>query len=499
MTIPPVLVKDDSMIVRELFGCQARERKTSKRLWLYAAGLLIRRVIVGACPLRFSNPERAPNAEHVPQWTFIIPQGMAKSSCHFLMPEQSSQKSSVLKRYGLVALAFFHIAVGRGLHGTFGVFFVAMLDTFGWSRAATAGAISLAIVFEGACLPWAGALIDRIGGRKTLMLGGLVLATGLAFSSTISSIWQFYFWVGMVCAVGIALIGMVPHVAILSREFPQRRGTALGIAWAGGGVGIVLLVPLTQLMIDNWSWPVAYIGLAAITALLVIPPVQLFMPSTKGSARAGTGSNRTRVQGDQSSDWTVKRALTNSAFWLLFIARTLASLGNQIIVTHQIAHTVDVGYAKVFAASIFGLMGVISIGGRIMFGYLADVMRRELVFTLVQVISAVGTLALLALDDNRTGWLLYIYAVCYGLGQGSRALVLSAISADIFQGKHFGQIFGFFTFSIGLGGAIGAWLGGFLFDVTGSYAIPFWASLACLLVSVLIVLASKRVVMAQKQ
>jgi predicted MFS family arabinose efflux permease len=198
-------------------------------------------------------------------------------------------------------------------------------------------------------------------------------------------------------------------------------------------------------------------------------------------------------------DWTVKRALTNPAFWLLFVARTLASMGNQVIVTHQIAHVVDIGFAKVFAASIFGLMGVISIVGRILFGYLADVMRREMVFTWVQIISAVGILALLVMRDNSLPWLLYLYAVCYGLGQGSRALVLSAISADIFHGRHFGAIFGYFTFSIGLGGAIGAWLGGFLFDVTHSYVVPFWVSLACLVVSVFIVLAGSRIVKAQKK
>jgi MFS family permease len=413
------------------------------------------------------------------------------------MAQETNEKVLRFRRFGLVALAFFHIAVGRGLHGTFGVFFVAMVDAFGWSRAVTAGAISLAIIFEGACLPWAGGLIDRIGGRKTLLLGGLVLATGLAFSSTISAIWQFYFWVGIVCAAGIAMVGMVPHVAILSREFPQRRGTALGIAWAGGGVGIVLLVPVTQLMIDAWGWPVAYLGLAAITVALIIPPVQLFLPKTGHRAASASREDRTGARDPQ--DWTVKQALLNPAFWLLFTARTLASLGNQIIVTHQIAHAVDVGYAKVFAASIFGLMGVISIGGRILFGYLADVMRREMVFTWVQIISAIGTLALLAMHDADMPWLLYLYAVCYGLGQGSRALVLSAISADIFHGKHFGAIFGFFTFSIGLGGAIGAWLGGFLFDVTGSYRVPFWASLACLMISVFIVLASSRIVAAQKR
>jgi len=373
---------------------------------------------------------------------------------------------AAMKRYGLVALAFLHIAVGRGLHGTFGVFFVAMLDAFGWSRATTAGAISLAIIFEGACLPYAGGLIDRIGGRKTLILGGAVLFIGLGFASTISSIWQLYFWIGIVGAAGIALIGMVPHVAIITRNFPERKGTALGIAWAGGGVGIVLLVPVTQLMIDRWGWSPAYLGLAVITAFLVIPPVLYFLPPAAPGESAQGVEAAAGIESVTSPGWTVKRALTNSAFWLLFIARTLASLGNQVIVTHQIAHAVDVGYSKVFAASIFGLMGVVSIGGRIMFGYLADVMNRQLVFTWVQIISALGIFALLALHDASMPWLLYVYAVCYGLGQGSRALVLSAISADIFHGKHFGAIFGYFTFSIGLGGAVGAWLGGFLFDMT---------------------------------
>jgi MFS family permease len=416
------------------------------------------------------------------------------------MAQVTTSLKEAVRRYGLVALAFLHIGVGRGLHGTFGVFFVAMLDAFGWSRAATAGVISLAIIFEGACLPYAGGLIDRLGGRKTLIAGGIILFVGLGFASTVSALWQFYFWIGIVSAAGIALIGMVPHVAIISREFPQRRGTALGIAWAGGGVGIVLLVPVTQLMIDKWGWSWAYIGLALITAFLVIPPVQLFMPSSRSIKPAEvTPSATTSAQKDApvAADWTVKRALTNSAFWLLFIARTLASMGNQVIVTHQIAHAVDVGYAKVFAASIFGLLGVISIGGRILFGYLADVMNRQMVFTWVQVISAAGILALLAVHDTSAPWLLYIYAVCYGLGQGSRALVLSAISADIFHGKHFGAIFGYFTFSIGLGGAAGAWLGGFLFDMTHSYTIPFWVSLACLIISIFIVWASARAVSSQ--
>ncbi len=152
------------------------------------------------------------------------------------MAQVTTSRLGALTRYGPVALAFLHIGVGRGLHGTFGVFFVAMLDAFGWSRATTAGAISLAIIFEGACLPWVGGLIDRFGGRRTLMSGGLVLFVGLGFASTISSIWQFYFWIGIVSAAGIPLIGMVAHVPLIPREF---SGTAAaprsGMPGAGRG------------------------------------------------------------------------------------------------------------------------------------------------------------------------------------------------------------------------------------------------------------------------
>ncbi|HEX2243046.1 MAG TPA: MFS transporter, partial [Gammaproteobacteria bacterium] len=357
------------------------------------------------------------------------------------------------------------------------------------------------IIVEGIFHPVVGTLTDRLGGRKTLVLGGVVLAMGLACSATISSVWQFYFWVGIVSAAGISLIGMVPHVAIISRHYANRKATALGVAWAGGGVGIFLLVPATAAMISRWGWPSAYVGLAVVVVILVIPAVLFFLPANhvQSSAKAG-GAHEVKPDKHeaQEGDWTVRQALTNSSFWLLFTARVLASMGNQVIVTHQVAHAVDVGYPKIFAASIFGIMGVVSILGRIGFGYLSDVMRREVVYTWVQVVSAVGTLALMATTDNSLPILLYIYAVFYGLGQGSRALVLSAISIDVFKGKNFGAIFGYFTLSVGVGGAIGAWLGGYLFDVTHSYMIAFSISFACLIISIIVVWMSTRNIKAQR-
>jgi len=387
----------------------------------------------------------------------------------------------------LVALAFLHIAVSRGISGSFGVFYVALIEAFGWSRAATASAISLQIISEGISFPFAGSLIDRLGPRRTLILGGSVLALGLALTSTVSSIWELYLWMGVVTALGLALIGMVPHVAILSREFSQHRGTALGLAWMGGGLGIMLLVPLAQIMIGNWGWSLAYVGFAVVAALLVIPPVPLLF--TPGSKMSGAPAP---PQTENPTDWTVKQALRSSTFWLLFGSRILASVGNQIVLTHQIAHAVDVGYPKLFAASIFGLMGVVSIFGRLLFGYLTDVMKSETVFAWVQATSLIGIAALLVLHDDSSPGLLYTYALFYGLGQGSRALVLSAISADLFLGKSFGAIYGYFTLSVGIGGGFGAWIGGFIFDATKSYFAAFLFSMACAVLAAIGVWASKR-------
>ncbi len=388
---------------------------------------------------------------------------------------------SPFRRYAMISLSFAHMIVSRGLHGSLSIFYVAILQAFDWSRAATAGAISLLIIVEGIGDPIVGSLTDRLGPYKTLVLGGIILSLGLALSATISSLWELYLWVGVVTALGICFIGMVPHVAMLSRAFSKHRGIALGVAYAGGGLGITLIVPLSQLMISAWGWSMAYLGLAAVTLILVLLPVQLFF--TGGS----TSPAHAVAQTASENDWTVNQALRSPAFWLLFICRILASLGNQIVVTHQMAHAVDLGYSKLFAASIFGLMGVFSIFGRILFGYLSDRMRGETVFTWVQVVSSVGILALLAMKDSSLPAMLYAYAVFYGLGQGSRALVLSAISANIFLGKSFGAIYGYFTISIGIGGAIGAWLGGFIYDVTQSYFRAFSLSIVIFALSVVIV------------
>jgi MFS family permease len=382
------------------------------------------------------------------------------------------------RRYGLVVLAFLHLAVTRGIRGAFSVFYVALLEAFGWSRGLTAGALSLGAIFEGLSFPFVGFLTDHFGGRATLVLGGFVLALGLGLSATISSLWELYLWVGLVTALGLGLIGMVPHVAILSREFPRNRGTVLGFAYAGTGFGAMLFVPLTQIMVGSWGWPRAYAGLAVLTVFLVIIPAWLFFAPVRRAPVA------VEKETEKEPDWTVRQALRTPVFWLLFGSRMLASTATNLVTTHQIAHAVDIGYTKLFAATIFGLMGIFSIFGKVFFGYLADHMRREAVFTWVQVVSCLGIAALMAAQDTSFPRFLYAYAFLFGLGAGSRALILSAISGDLFGGTSFGAIYGYFTLSIAIGGALGPWLGGILHDVTGTYFVAFVICIFCFTISV---------------
>ncbi len=369
----------------------------------------------------------------------------------------------------------------RGIRGTYAVFYVSLFRTFGWSRGVTATALSISVLVEGLSMPVAGSLVDGWGSRKTLVLGGLLLAVGLAFSSTVTSLWQVYLWLGVVTALGLGLMGMVPHVAIIARQFTRRRGLAMGLAWAGGGLGIAVLLPVAQYLVDLWGWRLAYVGLGLLAFIFVVLPSGVLMPRDKPAPREAVETP------SAAGEWSVWEALTSTMFWLLFVSRVVASMGNQIITNHQVAHAVDIGYTPLFAATMLGLMGLFSIFGRVFFGYLTDVLSHQMVYTLVQAVSSAGILALVAADSTDYPILLYTYAACYGLGQGSRALVLSAISADVFLGRNFGAIYGYFTMSIGFGGAVGIWLGGFLHDVYGNYTIPFMIAFGNFVVSILMV------------
>jgi MFS family permease len=378
----------------------------------------------------------------------------------------------------IAALAFVVIGFSRGIHSSFGVFNVALLDTFDWSRGATAAIFAVVLTMDALLSPVTGFLLDRFGARKITMAGCLVLAAGLFLSGQVTALWHLYISFGLVLAAGFTFTGMVPHVFLVSEWFSSNRASAIGVVFAGSGLGIMVLAPLSEWLISRYGWTRTFEAYAAVVLIALLPAVWLFYRPGPYAARQRTHSGK----GEDEKQWTAKLALKSLQFWMLFIARVGAASGTTVIVTHQVAHVVDVGYSRLLAATIFGLAGVTSSFGRVVFGFIADRLSRQAAYTVNILMTLVGVGALMILSDPSQIWLLYVYVIFFGIGFGSRAVIFSALTADIFSGKGFGSILGYSTVAVGVGGALGSWLGGVFYDLTGSYIASF--ALSALLLSV---------------
>ena len=376
-------------------------------------------------------------------------------------------------------VAFVVLGVSRGMHSSFGVFNVALLDTFGWSRAATAGIFSIVLIVDALLSPVVGHLLDRYGTKKIAVGGCLALVTGLFLSSRVSALWQLYICFGVIVAVGFTFTGMVPHIFLISEWFSTKRASAIGFVYAGSGVGIMLLAPLSQWLISSYGWSRAFEIFSALVLVGVLPMVWLYYQHGPNSERSHHHAERKTVD----NQWTARLALQSLQFWLLFISRIAAACGTTVIVTHQVAHVVDVGFSKFLAASVFGLAGITSSFGRVIFGFIADWLSRQAAYTVNIAMTVVGVGALMILRDPSQAWLLYVYVIFFGIGFGSRAVIFSALTADIFSGKGFGSILGYSTVAVGVGGALGSYLGGAFYDWTGSYLVSFGLSTMLLAIS----------------
>jgi MFS family permease len=395
---------------------------------------------------------------------------------------------------GISGLVF---AVVRGVNESFGVFLVAFVEEFGWSRAAVAGAFSFGRAVEGTVSVAIGMLSDRLGLRRLVPICACLMALGLMMASRIDSLWMLYISYGLVFAIGITGVGDLSHLPVISRWFIRKRGTAIGIAMAGMGLGILLVVPLTQSFILHLGWRWTYVALAILALVTIIPPTLLFQrerPEEMGLLADGEVSDEptchvhvvgtTRAYAVSAPyDWTLRGALATPTLWFLFATRVMTPLGMMMVVPHHVAYLVGQGFDKLTAAFAFGSLGAFSFTGRVVFGALSDRIGRVPTICLTYSLSIIGTLVLMSLHDPTQTVMLWCHIIIYGLGFGARGPVTSSLVIDLFHGKHYGAILGFLEIGSGLGGTIGPWLSGFLFDRTGSYTFSFSLSMAVLMLA----------------
>ena len=373
------------------------------------------------------------------------------------------------------------------VRSTFALFYVALLHEFGWGRAETALGYSLSWLLLLLFSPVAGRLNDRFGPRILVPAGGLLLSAGLALTGRIQAPWHYYLTFGVLVAAGIACI-MMPAAAVISRWFLRSRGTAMGIISAGSSLSAFLFYPLNAWLIATFGWRQA-LDIYALIVLAGVVPLGVVLyrrdPADVGTVPHGMSSSvgalprQERLETD-TPGLTLGAALRTYQLWAVFAMWGLGVIGYQIMMTHQVAHAVARGFDSGTIAWAFALSGIFTAAGNVLGGFLSDRWGREWVFSLGSSIGVLGIWSFGALDGPTDLLRLLIY-VAAGLGFGMRISLLTAIPADLFAGRHFGSILGFANGGGGLGGFIGPFLAGYLFDRTGDYTLAFAVSAVAIL------------------
>ncbi len=383
----------------------------------------------------------------------------------------------------IVGISFVTLGLVYGVWYAFSVFFVALLQEFGWSRSVGAGAFSVCVIISHVISPFVGGLVYSIGPKKVIVLGSLILGVGLALCSLTKTWWQFYLFFSFITAAGIGAAGWVPNLMIIQDWFKEKRGLATGIISSGIGVGILVCVPSVQYLIIQLGWRMAYQVLALFIPLIIISLVIAFLkkpPQAPGSFPMEIGVSPSfhrdpLVVNEEwvSRSWSVGQAIRTKQFWLLGVSFFFGNLIIQSVFTHQVAFFVDHGMDALLASYVVGLIGIMSLGGKIVWGGLSDKIGREITYTIGIACSMLSMTLLILFSLFPLPAVMYFFSLFFALGYAVTATHPPLITADIFGGQAFGTIFGSLMILNGIGGASGVWFAGFVYDVAGSYVPVF--------------------------
>lgn len=382
--------------------------------------------------------------------------------------------------------AFTVLMITYGVQYSFGVFVPRMVADLGWQRASLGAVFSLyGVVYMGFTMV-TGRLTDRLGPRRVITIGGLLLGSGIALSAFVGAPWQLYLSYGVLAALGMST-AYIPCNMTVARWFIRRRGLAVGLSSCGASVGI-LIVPLIVLFaIENWGWRHAMLGSGVVLCGLSCLAAQFMRldPSELNLEPDGDDpaliAKRTE-NADVQKSWTFAEAARTSAFWWFIASFALALLTMTIPFVHLAQFAADLGLAEIHGALCISVIGASALFGGIGLGALSDRLGplRALQIGLVAQILAYLSFVLWA---GVVG--MYVGAVAFGLFYGSFVAIFPSLLAERFGRAHAGEIGGYI---VGGGGLLGAWgpaAAGYFRDTQGNYALAFIAATAVAVIALL--------------
>lgn len=398
--------------------------------------------------------------------------------------------------YGWVVVAVVFVTMGVGVNArtAFSLLFPPILDEFGWERGVTAGAFSFGFLVSAVLSPTLGRLMDRRGPRVVMELGAGLMAAGLMLATLVRQPWHLYLTLGVLVGGGSVCLGYTGQALFLPDWFVRRRGLAMSLAFSGVGVGSIILLPWLQALIGRSGWRAACWAMAILVLGLLVPLNLLLKrrPQDIGLEPDGDASPSASDAGKAANvvdpvwaavDWTLGRAMRTARFWWIVLGYFGGLFAWYAVQVHQTKYLIEIGWSPTYAAWALGFVSLVAIPGQIVLGHLSDRIGREWVWTVGSFGFAICYLALILMREAPTPVLLWLMVLSQGmLGYGLTSVV-GAIPAEIFQGRHYGGIFGTLMLAAIVGGAAGPWVAGALHDATGSYTPAFSIAIGCCVVS----------------
>jgi len=371
--------------------------------------------------------------------------------------------------------------IGRGSADAYVVFLLPLQHDQGWTRSELTGVYSIYLLVSGLSSPVVGMLFDRWGPRALYTCGMAMLAGGFLLAPHVHTLWQFYATVGAMTGIAAASLGMVPSSSLISRWFRERMSTAISVAFAGIGLGALLIVPGVQYLLQTHGWRETYGIMGKV--LLALVPLVFFLPWKRYAAGHPEYIQLKKSTTALERDWTLRAAMRTRMFWGLVWVFFFTAMGMYTITVQVVAYLVEQGFPPLLAATAFGSSSMLSVLGMLGTAAIADRIGPRRIVSLTFVGSISGVFLLLLMTWFPLQGLLVAYVLVFGLCQGARGPIVSSMSTNLFAGSHVAGIYGLIYACNAVGAGLGALMAGLLHDLSGSYRPSFVYSVCALLIA----------------
>ncbi len=371
------------------------------------------------------------------------------------------------------------LAINFGLRSSMGFFMAPISTEFGYGREVFAFSLALQNLCWGIFQPIAGAVADRFGTAKAIIAGTLLYALGLYITSTADSIVALHSGAGILIGMGIAGTGFGVVLPALARMVtPEKRAFALGLGTAAGSAGQLLLIPVAQAFISSYGWQTALLLMAGGALCMMF----LAVPFKDDAPTQSPASAKDDIQ--QTLPHALKEASGHIHYWLLIAGFFVCGFQLAFITVHMPAFLADKGFDANVAVTSLSLIGLFNIFGCLLFGSWSGKYSKKNLLGIIYASRAVTIALFMLIPISSTT--VYLFSILTGFLWLATVPPTSGLVAQMFGLRYMGTLYGIVFLNHQLGSFLGVWLGGYLYDETGTYEIVWWSAAAIALITALI-------------